>query len=82
MTNTREVTVADPVACRRRARQCKHIAQTVRPGDVKEALLAIANAWVTLAVQTDTCRTPQPHSGNQTLDFLSIFRRTPFLKNG
>jgi hypothetical protein len=78
--------VADPVACRRRALQCKHIAQTVRPGDVKEALLAIANAWVTLAAQTDAYRVPEPQSaGNanlQTLDFLSIFRRTPFLKNG
>jgi hypothetical protein len=53
---------------------------------VKEALLAIANAWVTLAAQTDAYRVPEPQSaGNanlQTLDFLSIFRRTPFLKNG
>jgi hypothetical protein len=85
VTYTREVTVADPVACRRRARQCKHIAQTVRPGDVKKALLAIANAWVTLAAQTDAYRAPEPSSpGNanlQNLDFLSIFRRTPFLKN-
>ena len=77
--------MADPVACRRRARQCKHIAQTVRPGDVKKALLAIAKAWVKLAVQADAFRASEPQApgkAKQTTDFLSIFRRTPFLKNG
>ena len=81
-----EVTVADPVACRRRARQCKHIAQTVRPGDVKKTLLAIANAWVKLAAQADAYRASEPQapgtSNLQTIDFMAIFRRTPFLKNG
>jgi len=83
---TREVTVADPAACRRRARQCKHIAQTLRPGDVKKALLAIAKAWVKLAAQADAYRACEPQAPGkvnlQAIDFLSIFRRTPFLKNG
>jgi hypothetical protein len=86
VTYAREVTVADPVACRRRARQCKHIAQSVRPGDVKKALLAIAKAWVKLAAQADAYRASEPRAPGkanlQTIDFLSIFRRTPFLKNG
>ena len=56
---TREVTMADPMACRRRARQCMHIAQTVRPGEVKQALLAIAVAWAKLAIQVDACKAPR-----------------------
>ena len=80
------VTVADPVACRRRARQCRHISQTVRPGDVKNALLAIAKAWVKLAAQSDAYRVFEPQApgkaDSQTMDFIAIFRRTAFLKNG
>jgi hypothetical protein len=86
MTYTRGVTVAESVACRRRARQCRHIAQTVRPGDLKKALLAIAKAWVKLAAQADAYRVSEPQAPGkanlQTTDFIGIFRRTPFLKNG
>ncbi len=86
MTYTRGVTVAESVACRRRARQCRHIAQTVRPGDLKNALLAIAKAWVKLAEQADAYRVSEPQAPGkaylQTTDFIGIFRRTPFLKNG
>ena len=78
--------MAESVACRRRARQCRHIAQTVRPGDLKKALLAIAKEWVKLAAQADAYRACEPQAPGkanlQAIDFLSIFRRTPFLKNG
>jgi hypothetical protein len=56
--------VADPMACRRRARQCMHIAQTVGPGEVKQALLAIAKAWAKLAEQVNACKAvSEPASG-------------------
>jgi hypothetical protein len=45
--------MADPIACRRRARQCMHLAQTVGPGEIKQALLAIAKAWAKLAIQAN-----------------------------
>jgi hypothetical protein len=45
--------VADPAAYRRRARQCTLIAQTVRSGEVKDALMGIAKAWTQLADQAD-----------------------------
>src|SRR5512147_3086868 len=45
--------MADPMACRRRARQCMHLAQTVGPGEIKQALLAIAKAWAKLAIQVN-----------------------------
>ena len=80
------VTVADPVACRRRARQCRRIAQAVGSGDVKQALLGIAKAWVKLAAQADAYEASEPQAPKrvdlQPIDFLSIFRRTHFLKNG
>jgi len=34
-----------------------HIAQTVGPGEVKQALLAIAKAWAKLAEQVNVCKT-------------------------
>ena len=52
--------MADPVACHRRARQCMHIAQAVRPGEVKQTLLAIAIAWAKLATQLDGCEGSNP----------------------
>jgi hypothetical protein len=72
----REVTVANPAACRRRARQCKLIARAVRSDEVKQALLSIAKAWSKLAAEAD------PHEAQAPIDFLTIFRRTQFLKNG
>jgi hypothetical protein len=76
--------VADPVACRRRARQCRLIAKAVRSEEVKQALLGIAKAWVKLGTQADAYRAcePQAPGGVQAIDFLSVFRRTAFLKNG
>ena len=76
--------MADPVACRRRARQCRIIAKAVRSEEVKQALLGIAKAWVKLATQADTSRAREPQAlgGVQAIDFLSVFRRTAFLKNG
>jgi hypothetical protein len=76
--------VADPVACRRRARQCRLIAKAVRSEEVKQALLGIAKAWVKLATQADASRAREPQAlgGVQAIDFLSVFRRTAFLKNG
>ena len=76
--------MADPVACRRRARQCRLIAKAVRSEEVKQALLGIAKAWVKLATQADAyrAREPQAPGGVQAIDFLSVFRRTAFLKNG
>ena len=57
--------MADPIACRRRARQCMHIAQAVAPGEVKQALLAIAKAWAKLAMEVDayTAETASPKQG-------------------
>ena len=78
--------MADPVACRRRARQCRRIAQAVGSGDVKQALLGIAKAWVKLAAQADASEASEPQAPErvdlQPIDFLSVFRRTHFLKNG
>jgi DNA-binding IscR family transcriptional regulator len=54
--------VADPVACRRRARQCRRIAQAVRSGEVKQALLGIAIAWVKLAAQADAYEASEPQA--------------------
>jgi hypothetical protein len=71
--------VADPVACRRRARECTLIAQAVRSGEVKQALLGIAKAWVKLASEADAYEASEPQA---PIDFLSVFRRTQFLKNG
>ena len=78
--------MADPVGCRRRARQCRLIAKTVRSGEVKQALLSIAKAWVKLAAQVDPYEAPEPQAPErvdlQPVDFLSVFRRTHFLQNG
>jgi len=80
------VIVADPVACRRRARQCKRIAQAARSGEVKQALLGIAKAWVKLAAQADAYEASEPQAPErvdlQPIDFISVFRRTHFLQNG
>ena|SRR6476660_3643966 len=75
----RGVPVANPVACRRRARQCKLIARAVRSGEVKQALLSIAKAWAKLASEVDAYEASELQA---PIDFLSIFRRTQFLKNG
>ena len=70
---TREVTVADPMACKRRARQCMQIAQTVGPGEVKQALLAIAKAWAKLAEQVNVCKAvSEPATASRGI-FESIF---------
>jgi hypothetical protein len=53
---------------------------------VKQALLSIAKAWVKLAAQADAykgCESQAPGTVDlQAIDFLSVFRRTTFLKNG
>jgi hypothetical protein len=58
--------MADPESCRRRAAQCTLIAQTVRPGEVKQALLCIAKAWVTLAAQADAYEASQINAAAST----------------
>ena len=57
--------MADPIACRRRARQCMHIAQTLAPGEVKQALLAIAKAWAKLAMEVDAYKGSTTASAKQ-----------------
>ena len=71
--------MANPVACRRRTRQCKLIARAVRSGEVRQALLDIAKAWTKLALEVDASEASEPQA---PIDFLGVFRRTQFLKNG
>ena len=71
--------MTNPVACRRRAHQCELIARAVRSGQVKQALLGIAKAWSNLAAEDAPYEACEPGA---PLDFLAIFRRTQFLKNG
>jgi hypothetical protein len=71
--------VADPMACRRRARQCELIAQAVRSGELKQALLGIAKAWSNLEAEAASYEVSEPQA---PIDFLTIFRRTQFLHNG
>jgi hypothetical protein len=71
--------VASPVACRRREHQCKLIARAVRSDELKQALLSIAEAWSQLAAEADAYAVRVPQA---PIDFLTIFRRTQFLKNG
>jgi hypothetical protein len=67
------------VACRRREHQCKLIARAVRSDKLKQALLSIAEAWSQLAAEADSYAVRVPQA---PIDFLTIFRRTQFLKNG
>ena len=62
------------------------LSRKVRSDEVKQALLGIAKAWVKLAAQADAYKACEPQAPGgvdlQAIDFLSVFRRTAFLKNG
>jgi hypothetical protein len=51
----------------------------VRSGEVRQALLDIAKAWTKLALEVDASEASEPQA---SIDFLGVFRRTQFLKNG
>jgi hypothetical protein len=59
--------VANRVACRRRARQCKLIARAVRSGEVRQALLDIAKAWAKLASEVDASEASEPRALSQRI---------------
>jgi hypothetical protein len=65
--------VADPDAFRRRARQCTLLARTVKSGELKEALLGIAQAWMTLAAQADAYEALEIDATASASDGLATF---------